>query len=141
MNSTQLIGRLVNEPEMRFTQGGLAIMNLTMAVDRPLSREKREERKQKGETTADFPRVVLMGKTAELAAQYLKKGEQFSVSGRIRTSSYENAEGKMTYVTDIVCDRLQFLEFKKSGERQEGRGEATSTVYQAEDFDLEEVPF
>lgn len=137
MNASHLIGRLVNEPELRFTQTGMGIMNVTIAVDRPLSKEKKEERKQKGEATADFPRVVLMGKSAELAQKYLKKGDLFSVTGSIRTSQYENAEGKTVYTTDVVCEKLQFLEFRKHSDKES----PVESIDPIAEYELEEVPF
>jgi single-strand DNA-binding protein len=109
MNNVSLIGRLTHEPEMKYTQGGLAVNKLIIAVDRSLGRDKREELKRQGKPTADFPRVVTMGKLAETCQQYLKKGDLFSVEGRVSTSSFENKDGEKVYSTDIIAASIRFL--------------------------------
>lgn len=109
MNNVSLIGRLTHDPEVKFTQGGLAVNKLVIAVDRSLGREKREELRRQGKPTADFPRVVAMGRLAETCQQYLKKGDLFSVEGRISTSSYENQSGEKVFATDIIASSIRFL--------------------------------
>ena len=109
MNNVSLIGRLTHEPELKFTQGGLAVNKLIIAVDRSLGREKRDELRRQGKPTADFPRVVAMGKLAETCQLYLKKGDLFSVEGRVSTSSYENKDGDRVFTTDIIASNIRFL--------------------------------
>lgn len=109
MNNVSLIGRLTHEPELKFTQGGLAVNKLIIAVDRSLGREKRDELRRQGKPTADFPRVVAMGKLAETCQTYLKKGDLFSVEGRVSTSSYENKDGDKIFTTDIIASHIKFL--------------------------------
>lgn len=113
MNNVSLIGRLTHEPELKFTQGGLAVNKLIIAVDRSLGREKRDELRRQGKPTADFPRVVAMGKLAETCQLYLKKGDMFSVEGRVSTSSYENKEGGKVFTTDIIASHIRFLSNNK----------------------------
>ncbi|SCZ81512.1 single-stranded DNA-binding protein [Acidaminobacter hydrogenoformans] len=113
MNNVSLIGRLTHEPELRFTQGGLAVNKLIIAVDRSLGREKRDELRRQGKPTADFPRVVAMGKLAETCQLYLKKGDMFSVEGRVSTSSYENKDGGKVFTTDIIASHIRFLSNNK----------------------------
>lgn len=109
MNNVSLIGRLTHEPELKFTQGGLAVNKLIIAVDRSLGRDKRDELRRQGKPTADFPRVVTMGKLAETCQMYLKKGDLFSVEGRVSTSSYENKDGDKVFTTDIIASNIRFL--------------------------------
>ena len=113
MNNVSLIGRLTHEPELKFTQGGLAVNKLIIAVDRSLGREKRDELRRQGKPTADFPRVVAMGKLAETCQLYLKKGDMFSVEGRVSTSSYENKDGGKVFTTDIIASQIRFLSNNK----------------------------
>ncbi len=110
MNKVILIGRLVRDPELRYTQSNQAVCTFTLAVDKKLSREKREEAETAGRPTADFPRIIVWGKAGENASRYLFKGSQCAVEGRIQTGSYQDSEtGKTVYTTDIIADNVEFL--------------------------------
>lgn len=110
MNKVILIGRLTRDPELRYTQSNQAVCTFTLAVDKKLSREKREEAEAAGRPTADFPRIIVWGKMAENASRYLFKGSQCAVEGRIQTGSYQDSEtGKTVYTTDIIADSVEFL--------------------------------
>ena len=117
MNSVNLIGRLVKDPELRYTQSQQAVVNFTLAVDKGLSREKREEMETSGKPTADFPRIMVWGKQAENVSRYLSKGSQCAVIGRIQTGSYQDREtGKTVYTTDIIADRVEFLDSRNDAQ-------------------------
>lgn len=106
MNSVVLIGRLTKDPEVRYiTDKQLAVATFTLAIDRPSRKD--EEKK------ADFPRVNVFGKQAENCEKYLKKGMKAAVQGRIQTGSFTNKEGATVYTTDVVADRVEFLEWQK----------------------------
>ena len=110
MNKVILIGRLTRDPELRYTQANTAVCTFSLAVDKKLSREKREEAEAAGRPTADFPRIIVWGKMAENASRYLFKGSQCAVEGRIQTGSYQDREsGKTIYTTDIIADNVEFL--------------------------------
>ncbi len=112
MNNVVLIGRLTADPELRFLPGnGRAVANFSVAVDKGLSRDKKLEMEQQGKPTADFPRIVVWGKQAENCANYLTKGRLVAIRGRIQTRSYENAQGQRVYITEVVADRVEFLEW------------------------------
>lgn len=111
MNHVVLIGRLTRDPELRYLQSGTANARFTLAVDRDLSKEKKQEAEAKGQPTADFINIVAWGKTAENCANYLAKGRMVAVSGRIQTGSYEGKDGKRVYTTDVVAQNVQFLEW------------------------------
>ena len=114
MNKVILIGILTRDPELRYTQSNQAVCTFTLAVDKKLSREKREEAEANNRPTADFPRIIVWGKMGENASRYLFKGSQCAVDGRIQTGSYQDKEsGKTIYTTDIVADNVEFL--SKSG--------------------------
>lgn len=105
MNSVVLVGRLVRDTEVRYTQSGKAVATFTLAVDRRF--------KQEGQPQADFIPCVAWGKTAEFAGKYLAKGNRCGVEGRIQIRSYEAQDGSKRHVTEIVIDQLEFLENKK----------------------------
>ena len=118
MNKVLLIGRLTRDPELRYTQSNQAFCTFTLALDRKMSGDKREEAEAAGRPTADFPRVIVWGKMGENASRYLSKGRQCAVEGRIQTGSYQDSEtGKTIYTTDIVADSVEYL----SNLTQEGR--------------------
>lgn len=126
MNKVILIGRLVRDPELRYTQANQAVCNFTLAVDKKLSREKREEAEAAGRPTADFPRIIVWGKAGENASRYLFKGSQCAIEGRIQTGSYQDSEtGKTVYTTDIVADNVEFLSKSTSKRSNESRGTNT----------------
>lgn len=110
LNRVILIGRLTKDPELRYTPNGTAVTTFTLAVSRARS-------SQTGEREADFINIVAWSKLADLCANYLKKGRQAAVEGRIQTRSYDNKEGKKVYVTEVVAENVQFL-----GSREEGNG-------------------
>lgn len=119
MNQVILIGRLTRDPELRYTPSGTAICSFTLAVDKDLTREKRQEMEAGGQSTADFIRIVVWGRQGENCANYLSKGSQCAVHGRIQTGSYEAGDGSKRYTTDIVANRVEFLG-SPQGNRQGG---------------------
>ena len=109
MNSVVLIGRLTRDPEVRYTQDQMAIARFSVAIDRPVAAGKEKQ--------TDFPNVVVFGKTAENCERFLSKGRLVGVQGRIRTGSYTNKDGNEVYTTEVVADRVEFLEW---GDRPSG---------------------
>lgn len=113
INSATIVGRLIKDVDLRYSQSGKAISNFTVASNRPFKNAD-------GNREADFINVVQFGKGAELTAQYMRKGSQIGVTGRIQTRNYENNEGRRIYVTEVVADQVAFLETKKSNNQQSG---------------------
>ncbi|WP_436875359.1 single-stranded DNA-binding protein [Mammaliicoccus sciuri] len=107
INKALLVGRLVRDPEYRTTPSGVQVATFTLAVNRTFTN-------QQGEREADFINCVVFRKQAENVNQYLSKGKLAGVDGRLQSRSYENNEGKRVYVTEVVCDSVQFLEPKDS---------------------------
>lgn len=121
MNNWTGIGRLTRDPELRYLQTGMATCNFTLAVDRGLSKEKKQEAEAKNQPTADFIRIVVWGKQAENAANFLVKGRLVGVSGRIQTSSYTKDDGTKVYTTDVIGNNIEFLEWgDKSNTQYDG---------------------
>jgi single-strand DNA-binding protein len=120
MNSVQLIGRLTRDPEVRYTANTqMAVATFTIAIDRPV--RAGEEKK------ADFPRITVFGKQAETCEKYLQKGRKVAIEGRIQTGSYQNKNGDTVYTTDVVANRVEFLEW---GDRQQGGGYSHGSEFQ-----------
>ena len=114
MNLVALFGRLVRDPELRYTQSQMAYCRFTVAVDRRMSREKRQEAESNNQPTADFIGCVAWGKTAEIISQYFQKGSQIAVDGRIQTGSYER-DGRRVYTTDVV-NNFSFINSSQPGQ-------------------------
>ncbi|MGG1880343.1 single-stranded DNA-binding protein [Paenibacillus cisolokensis] len=108
LNQVVLIGRLTKDPELRYTPSGVAVAQFTLAVDRPFTN-------QEGQKEADFIPVVVWKAIAENVANYVKKGNQVAVTGRIQVRNYENNEGRRVYVTEVVGQNIQFLTTPSNG--------------------------
>ena len=122
MNNTNLIGRLVNEPELRYVAGsGVANVKFTIAIDRKMSKAKKEEARKQGNPTADFLRVIIWNQTAEFVANHAHKGTMIAINGEIRTGSYEGKDGKKVYTTEILADSYGGVEIL-SWEKKEDLG-------------------
>lgn len=127
MNSVVLIGRLTRDPELRFIAGsGRAVANFTLAIDRNLAKDKKAEMQQKGLPTADFIRVVVWGKQAENCASFLAKGRLVAINGSIQTSSYKTNTGETKYSTDVLANRVEFLEW---GDKKQESGSSDNFNY------------
>ena len=115
MNKVILMGRLVRDPEVRYSQGenATAVARYTLAVDRRSSRAN-------GEESADFIGCVAFGRAAEFAEKYLHKGTKLVVTGRIQTGSYTNKDGVRVYTTDVVVEDQEFAESKNASAQNEG---------------------
>ncbi|SCG84482.1 Single-stranded DNA-binding protein 3 SSB 3 [Proteiniborus sp. DW1] len=138
MNSVVLIGRLTRDPELRYLSTGMAVSRFSIAVDKDLSREKKQEFESKGQPTADFINIVVWGKQAENCANYLVKGRLVAIQGRIQTGSYTAQDGTKRYTTDVVADRVQFLEWgeARQGSQSQNR-EFNQNFNQSRDFGMD----
>lgn len=123
LNRVVLVGRLTKDPDLRYTESGLAVANFTVAVNRPFSN-------QQGEREADFINCVIWKKAAENLANYTSKGSLIGVDGRIQTRSYDNQEGKRVFITEIVADSVQFLEYKNNKSQSPQNSGQVSGEYQ-----------
>ncbi|MDF2676252.1 MAG: ssb2 [Bacillota bacterium] len=123
MNSVVLIGRLSRDPELRFVPAsGMAVARLTLAVDKDLFGEKKQQAMSQGKPTADFINITVFGKSAENCANYLAKGSQCAVHGRISTGSYTTQSGEKRYTTDVIADKVEFIGAKGQNSNQSSQG-------------------
>lgn len=139
LNRSILIGRLTKDPEMKYTGSGIAVTSFTLAVDRPVGKDKQKE--------TDFIPIVTWRQLAESVANYTGRGQLVAVEGRIQTRNYQNSEGRKVYVTEIVADNVRFLEHKDkksdstptqgSGARKDPFGDDDIPV----DIDEYDLPF
>ncbi|MGV8145993.1 MAG: single-stranded DNA-binding protein [Alkaliphilus sp.] len=140
MNSVVLIGRLTKDPELRYIPSGKAVATFGLAVNNSFSKEKQ----------ADFFNVVVWGKSAENCANYIAKGRLVGIKGRLQTRNYENKQGIKVYVTEIVADQVEFLEWgdKSVQKQQPNKDDFSQKDFNKDSIDLkdfeeidEDIPF
>ncbi len=132
MNLAVIIGRCARDPELKFIpSSGMAVCKMTIAVDRDMAKDKKQEAQNQGKQTADFIPVTIFGKMAETSAQYLSKGSQVAVKGRINTGSYSKEDGSKVYTTDILAEKVEFL-----GSKSEGQARPQPASYDFGDNDI-----
>src|SRR5215472_1201953 len=119
VNKVILVGNLGKDPEVRYTPGGQAVANFTIATNEAWTGKDG----QKQERT-EWHRIVVWGKTAENCGEYLSKGRQVYIEGRLQTREWTNKEGAKQYTTEVVANQVTFLQ---GGERGQGRGAGRSS--------------
>ena len=117
MNNVVLMGRLTKDVEIRYNQSQMAIGRFTVAVNRRLTKEKRQEAEANNQATADFINCVAFGRTAEVIGQYFHKGNKIAITGHIQTGSYENQQGQRIYTTDVIVDQFYFVDSAKDNSK------------------------
>lgn len=132
MNRIILLGRLVKEPDVKVTTSGKTVCTFTLAVDRPFSGKD-------GKREADFINIQTWNKTAELIGNYVSKGQRLLVDGRLQIRSYDGKDGQKHYATEVVADRVEFIE-RKEKSAQKAESEAVEGFGSEVQFD-EEIPF
>ena len=111
INRVVLVGRMTRDPELRRTGSGAAVTSFTLALNRNYNSADGQQ--------ADYISCVVWNKVAENVAQYCSKGSLVGVEGRLRSRTYDNAQGQRVYVTEVVCDSVQFLETRAQRERNQ----------------------
>jgi len=138
VNKVILVGNLGRDPEVRYTTSGTPVANFTMATtDRWVDQASGERKEQ-----TEWHRIVVWGKQAEIAGEYLRKGKQVYVEGSLQTREWTDRDGNKRYTTEVRAQRFQML-----GSR-EGRQEAAAVTEEAHaasepgsSFDEDDVPF
>ncbi|RPJ17014.1 MAG: single-stranded DNA-binding protein [Desulfobacteraceae bacterium] len=111
INKAIIVGRLGRDPEIRYTPGGVAVANFSVATSEEWKDKESNEKKERTE----WHRIVAFGKLGEICGEYLSKGKMIYVEGRIQTRSWEDKDGNKKYTTEIVASDVQFLDRKDSG--------------------------
>lgn len=122
INKVILVGNLGNDPETKYTQGGMAVTTLSLATT-----SVRKDRDGQTQERTEWHRVKLFGKLGEIAGEYLKKGRQVYIEGSIRYDKFTGQDGQERYFTDIVADEMQML--GGGGEGGGGGGERPARSY------------
>lgn len=123
MNNVTLLGRLTRDPELTYNSAtGNAVARFSIAVDKQLSREKKQEMEAKKQPTADFINIVCWGRLAEACNSFTSKGKRVLVQGRIQTGSYEAQDGTRRYTTDVVANSVEFIDWKDRDDRASSYG-------------------
>lgn len=149
LNHITLMGRLTRDPELRYTQSGIAVASFTIAVDRDFGS------KDGGEKQTDFIDIVAWRQTGEFASKYFTKGMLVAISGRLQVRDWQDKEGNKRRTAEVVADNCYFAESKKSREGSDyGRSAAPtppgggyeappakSTGFEELDEDDGELPF
>lgn len=103
LNQVVLIGNLTRDPELRYTPDGTPVASFTIAVNRPFVNRQ-------GEREADFVPIVVWRKRAETCSEYLMKGSQVAIEGRLQVRNYEDKDGIRKWVTEVIARRVDFLQ-------------------------------
>jgi single-strand DNA-binding protein len=115
LNKVLLMGHLGRDPEVRFTQGGAAVANFSIATN-----ESWKDKNGQQQEKTEWHRIVVWGKLAELCGEYLKKGRQAFIEGRLQTREWTDKEGKKNYSTEIVANNVQFIGGRPEGAAANG---------------------
>ena len=128
MNRVILVGRLVKDPELKYTPNDIPVVQFVLAVNRQFTNKS-------GERQADFINCVVWRAQAENLAKFMRKGNQIGVEGQLQVRTYEDNGGVKRYITEVICDSIHFLEPK--GARNDGYSSGYGDVSQ---YDIPDVP-
>ena len=141
VNKVILVGRLGKDPELKYTQGGTAVVKFSLATDETW-KDQSGERQQRTE----WHNVVAWRKLAEICGQYLNKGKLVYIEGKLQTRSWDDKEGHKRYTTEVVADNMVMLSGKSDDARQERSAAAAASSHAADgniDSQItdEDIPF
>lgn len=139
LNKVFIIGRLTRDPETKSLPSGQQVCSFGLATDRFFFDKERKKQQQ-----TEFHNVVLFGRLAEIAFQYLKKGSLAMIEGRIRTRSWNDSSGNKRYRTEIIAERLQLGPkgiIEKAAEKTEQKSEEEIPIIEEEEINVKDIPF
>ena len=121
INNVVLVGRIANDPELKYSQSGMPITSFRIGV-------QRNRKSESGEEQTDWLNIVCFQKTAEFVAQYMDKGSLIGIEGRIQSRTWEGQDGKRNYMVEIVANSVQALESRAEAERRrQSKGQSAPT--------------
>ena len=132
INNVVLVGRLAKEPVLRKTANGTSVVSFTVASSRNVGAGQKPQ--------ADFINCVAWNRNADNVTQYVRKGHLIGVEGRLQTRSYKDKDGKSIFITEVVCESIQFLE-KKEKNDYSSYTTSDETFGQTTDMLMDDVPF
>ena len=135
LNKVLIIGNLGADPEIKYTQAGSPVANLSVATSERWKDKNTGEQKEQ----VEWHRVVIFGRLAEIAEQYLKKGSKIFVEGKLQTRDWEDSEGKKRYTTEVVAREMTMLDSK--GDSMESSSSTGSSSKSDNDKTEEDIPF
>ena len=141
INKVILVGNLGNDPETKYTQGGMAVTKISLATT-----SVRKDRDGNTQERTEWHRVTMFGKLGEIAAEYLKKGSQCYIEGSIKYDKYTGSDGVEKYSTDIIADEMQMLGGRSEGQSQRNEQRPQRPAQQqsapaGDDFSDNDIPF
>ena len=135
LNKVLIIGNLGADPEIKYTQAGSPVANLSVATSERWKDKNTGEQKEQ----VEWHRVVIFGRLAEIAEQYLKKGSKIFIEGKLQTRDWEDSEGKKRYTTEVVAREMTMLDSK--GDSMESSSSASPSSKPNNDKFEEDIPF
>jgi single-strand DNA-binding protein len=136
INKAIILGRLGQDPELKYTSSGKAVCLLSVAT----SDEWTDKQGQKQERV-EWHRVIIWDKLAEISNQYLSKGRQVYIEGKIQTRSWEDSGGDKKYTTEVIANTVQFLGDQSSQQKKKGDEDKGKSVETNQDFTGDDIPF
>lgn len=139
LNKVMLIGNLGKDPEIRYTQSGVAIANFNLATG-----ERFKNKSGEWEERTEWHRVTLWSKLAEIAGEYLSKGKTVYIEGRLQTRKWQDNSGAERYTTEIVGEKMQMLSAKGESRRNDAPQEQSVTntnSFEEPPFQDDDIPF
>lgn len=133
VNKVILIGRLGQDPELKYTPNGTPVVNFNIATNYAWT-----DKKGKKQTGVDWHRIIAWNKLGEICAEYLAKGRQVYVEGKLKTRSWEK-DGRRNYITEVVASDVQFLSAKNN--RDERSETSPAELPAARDYKDDDIPF
>ena len=137
LNKVLIIGNLGNDPEIKYTQSGSPVANLSIATSERWKDKNSGEQKEQ----VEWHRVVLFSRLAEIAEQYLKKGSKVFIEGKLQTRDWEDSEGKKRYTTEIIAREMSMLDSSQSADNSQQPRSDSSTEGKSDESFEEDIPF
>ena len=137
VNKALIIGNLGQDPEIKYTQSGSPVANLSVATSERWKDKNTGEQKEQTE----WHRVVVFGRLAEIAEQYLKKGSKIFIEGKFQTRDWEDADGNKKYTTEVVAREMTMLDSKASMSSDAPSSDSPSKETPKDDSFEEDIPF
>lgn len=136
INKVILVGNLGNDPDMRYTEGGAVVANISIATAESWKDKNTGEQQERTE----WHKVVFFGRLAEIVGEYLRKGSQVYIEGRLKTQKWQDKEGQDRYTTQIIANEMQMLGSKSSGSANAASQSQKNKTLIPDDFD-DDIPF